>query len=228
MSLRSCIPLNVKRRLDVPSGLGLNFSTKMTYFSQAVLFGCPVGFRSFSSAPTWPWKCSTVPTSISEYLEPRKRRQSKTRSVCKLQVTYGVIFACKQVANPCFVPYPSVEDVTGGCTEEEGHKARTELWKSLYPEKQNEANMMAISILDGVLTSQDWYFRFVKQQATAGLNVSNCEGLSPLSGRPNNCKADLGSCWTHASGACGLSRGAGWISPKEGDFPKIVHLRTCT
>ena len=49
----------------------------------------------------------------------------------------------------------SVEEVTGGCTKEEGHKARNELWKSLYPEKQNEANMMAISILDGVLTSQD-------------------------------------------------------------------------
>lgn len=136
-------------------------------------------------------------------------------------------FQIKRVLAGTFL-MSSVEDVTGGCTEEEGHKARTELWKSLYPEKQNEANMMAISILDGVLTSQDWYFRFVKQQATAGLNVYNCEGLSPLSGRPNNCKADLGSCWTHASGACGLSRGAGWISPKEGDFPKIVHLRTCT
>ena len=124
MSLRSCIPLNVKRPQDVPSGLGLNFSTKMTYFSQAVSFGCPVGFDLSTRHPPDPESAPLCPLQSQSIwnLEKASRlvgRQSKTRSVCKLQVTYGVILACKQVANPCFVPYPS--SIAGGNSYSNSH-----------------------------------------------------------------------------------------------------------
>ena len=82
---------------------GAEFQHKDDLLQSSRIVWLPRRLRSFNSAPTWPWKCSTVPTSISEYLEPRKSFQTRWKTEQNK--------VCLQIAGDIW-SYPCVQ--TGG------------------------------------------------------------------------------------------------------------------